>query len=104
MPLVVYASNLSAGCRDTTKRSVTPQGRFSANHIFALKQAAIDGVGFAVVPSFMVTEEIKSRTLKVVCGSWELQGGPLHIVYPAQKFLSLRLRHFVDYATEHFSS
>lgn len=85
------------------KRAVTPRGRFSANHIFALKQAAIDGVGFAVVPSFMVTEEIKSKTLKVVCGSWELQGGPLHIVYPAQKFLSLRLRHFVDYATEHFS-
>jgi len=66
------------------KRSVTPQGRFSANHIFALKQAAIDGVGFAVVPSFMVTEELKRKRLKVVCGSWELQGGPLHLVYPAQ--------------------
>jgi DNA-binding transcriptional LysR family regulator len=86
------------------KRSVTPRGRLSANHFFALKQAAIDGVGFAAVPSFMVTEEIKSKTLKVVCGSWELQGGSLHLVYPAQKFLSLRLRHFVDYATEHFSS
>jgi DNA-binding transcriptional LysR family regulator len=52
----------------------------------------------------MVTEELKRKTLKVVCGSWELQGGPLHLVYPAQKFLSLRLRHFVAYAVEHFAS
>jgi DNA-binding transcriptional LysR family regulator len=86
------------------QRSVIPRGRLSANHMFALKQAALAGVGFAVVPSFMVTEELKRKTLKVVCGSWELHGGPLHIVYPAQKFLSLRLRQFVAYAMEHFSS
>jgi DNA-binding transcriptional LysR family regulator len=85
------------------KRVVTPRGRLSANHSFALKQAAIDGLGFAVIANFMIEDEIKNRKLKVVCPSWQVHGDSAHIVFPAQRFLSPKLRHFIDFAAAHFA-
>jgi len=83
--------------------TIVPKGRFSANHMFALKQAAIDGLGFAVVPASMIVDELASQTLSVVCANWELQGGQLNLVYPNQKFLPPKLRRFIDFAVEYFS-
>jgi DNA-binding transcriptional LysR family regulator len=84
------------------KYAFTPKGRLGANHIFALKQAAVEGLGFAVVPNFMITEEIKAKTLRVVCPDWQVQGDPIGLVFPAQKFMAARLRTFIDYATANF--
>jgi DNA-binding transcriptional LysR family regulator len=84
------------------KKTINPRGPLSANHFFALKQAVVEGLGFAVVPAYMVEDDLKNKTLKIVCDKWELDGGPAHIVFPPQKFLSLKLRRFIDYSAERF--
>jgi DNA-binding transcriptional LysR family regulator len=84
------------------RKTITPRGPLSANHFFALKQAVAEGLGFAVVPDYMVEDDLRNKTLKTVCERWEFEGGPAHIVYPSQKFLSLKLRRFIDYSVERF--
>jgi DNA-binding transcriptional LysR family regulator len=85
------------------ERSFTPCGRFSANHMATVKQAAISGLGFAVIPTFMAENEIKNNSLKVVCSSWQVRGGPIHMLFPAQKFRSRKLRHFIDFTVDNFT-
>lgn len=84
------------------RKTITTRGPLSANHFFVLKQTVIEGLGFAVVPDYMVEDDLRIKTLKIVCDKWELDGGPAHIVYPSQKFLSLKLRRFIDYSAERF--
>ena len=83
--------------------TVVPKGRFSANHMFALKQAALDGLGFAVIPASMIVDELANQTLSIVCADWELQGGQMNLVYPHQKFLPPKLRQFIDFAVAYFN-
>ena len=82
--------------------TLVPKSRFAANHMFALKQATIDGLGFAVIPASMIVDELANQTLKIVCANWELQGGQLSLVYPNQKFLPPKLRYFIDFAVAYF--
>lgn len=83
------------------QRTITPAGRFSANHQLALKQAVLDGLGFGVMAHFMIEEELERQMLQIVCPAWEMKMLPAHIVYPAQKFLSPKLRHFIDFVSQH---
>lgn len=85
------------------RKEITPRGSFSVNHIYSLKESALNGLGLALVPNFMVTAELKEKTLKVVCPDWTSSGHFIHIVFPGQKFVSPKMRTFIDFAIERLS-
>lgn len=85
------------------RKEITPRGDLLVNHIHSLKEATLNGLGLALLPSFMVTAEVKEKTLRVVCPEWTCTGNPMHIVFPGQKFVSPKMRSFIDFAIERLS-
>ena len=48
--------------------------------------ATLAGAGLAVLPDFLVMEDIKAGRLMHILPSWTLPAGGIHAVYPAARF------------------
>lgn len=82
---------------------VKVEGRIIANNGQALADAAREGLGIGLAPDFIVSEEIRSGDLVPILQDWEVQELALWVVYPHRRFLSRKVRLFVDYIAEAFS-
>ena len=68
-----------------------------------LRDAAVDGLGIILTPTFIVYQEILSGSLVPLLPqyrSWELAA---YAIYPQTRYLSQRVRAFVDYLVHRFS-
>ena len=100
--------------RSTTKHAWTLQNtagdavdidfvpRYAADDMFALRQAAIDGIGVAQLPDYIVAEQVGSGALEVVLPKWMLPVGIIHAVFPSRRGLSPAVRCFVDFLAAEF--
>ncbi len=79
---------------------VAISGRVGLNNLSALNEFILQGDGIAYFPSFLVKDELASRKLVRVLPEWGSKPRPLHIVYPAQKHLSPKLKAFLSLAVE----
>jgi DNA-binding transcriptional LysR family regulator len=80
--------------------TVTPVITMSS--LVALRDAALAGAGFAFLPRFMVGKDIEDGRLAHANASWVGVKSPISIVYPSSRFLSARLRAFIDLLVERF--
>lgn len=78
-------------------------GRVSVNNMSLVRDFAISGEGIALMPHFMCTEEVKRGKLKVILKDWFNSPGPIHAVYPGQRYLLPKVRVFVDHLVKHCS-
>ena len=76
---------------------VQTQPRFRSNHVDVLKNAAESGLGIAFVPHFMVKDSVDSGRLIPLLSDWTSEEKPIHVLYPAQKFVVPKARAFVDF-------
>ncbi len=61
----------------------------------------LEGLGIALLPTFLVTEELRSGRLESILAE-ELESViPIHAVYPHRKHLSAKVRVFVDHLVNH---
>jgi DNA-binding transcriptional LysR family regulator len=75
-------------------------GRITADDFETLRALAVLGWGIALLPSFLCTEEIKERKLVSVLPSWRGDSVTISVVYPAQRFVSPKIRAFIAAAEE----
>jgi DNA-binding transcriptional LysR family regulator len=73
-----------------------------SNHGEALLVAARKAVGIAVAPSFMVSRDFQSGRLEPVLSDWALPGFGVFAVYPHRRFLSPKVRVFLEALTAAF--
>ena len=76
--------------------------RYASDDMFALRQAALDGIGVAQLPDYIVAEQIASGSLEVVLPKWMLPVGVIHAVFASRRGLSPAVRSFVDFVTAEF--
>lgn len=72
------------------------------NSLVALRDAAITGAGFAYLPRFIVADDVAAGRLALATPKWSGAIVPISLVYPSARFLSARLRGFVDILVETF--
>lgn len=89
---------------DGVESMLTVSGNLKSNLADALRIAAIQGCGLVQLPSYVVGLDIKSRRLKPVLENYEPEGLPIHISYAHRKYLSAKVRTFVDFLQEYFKS
>ncbi len=80
-------------------KTTTPQirARISANNGDFLARAAIDGLGIALLPSFIVSEALAKGELEAIpCGD-VVDDGAVHAVLPAGRQPPLLVRRFIDF-------
>jgi LysR family transcriptional regulator AphB len=67
-----------------------------------IKQAAIDGVGVAVIPDYMCTKEIKSKKLINILPDWGMEVVEVYALYPKHRSNIPKVKVFLDFVTEVF--
>jgi DNA-binding transcriptional LysR family regulator len=83
---------------------VEVQGRYfvAANDAQVYVAAGLQGQGVIQAATFMVQDLLRSGALVQVLNDWHVENLPMHIVYPPNRYLSNRLRVFVDWVAELF--
>jgi DNA-binding transcriptional LysR family regulator len=72
-------------------RVVRPAAVLRVNNGMFIRDAAIAGLGIALVPSFIVAEELRSGALKALNVGYEPEGADLNIAYPRDRTSSAKL-------------
>ncbi|MEX3019265.1 LysR family transcriptional regulator [Kluyvera sp. STS39-E] len=80
--------------------SVAIASRLSTDSLYVAKNAALAGVGVAVVSSWTVEEELANGTLVELLPQWQAAPLPVHLVYPWARYYPVRLRKFLDLMRE----
>jgi len=88
--------------------AVPVAGPFRSNSGDALVAAAKAGYGIVLVPRWLVDHELRDGSLAVLLNDYRVAPDALnnavHIVYPSTRFLSPKVRVFVDFLVEHFAT
>jgi len=85
--------------RGTERRSIQAAGGFRANNSEAVHQAALHGLGIALLPAYQVREDISAGRLRVLMPDWMAEPLMLHVAYPGPRHLPLRTRTVLDFLT-----
>ena len=67
-----------------------------------LRCAAVDGLGIAQLPSFIVFKEIEQGTLVPVLSDYQRTDLNAYAIYPQTRHLSQRVRAFIDFLLKRF--
>jgi DNA-binding transcriptional LysR family regulator len=82
--------------------SITPA--FKANNSEMLRQMAISGLGVLCLPSFIIGPDIRSGKLKRLMTNVEpLPQRNIYALYPHNRYMSAKVRLFIDFVAEAFA-
>jgi DNA-binding transcriptional LysR family regulator len=76
---------------------VVPRRRIEVNTAANCVAAAVGGAGIARLFDYQIPDELVSGALVPVLGDYAGAPQPIHIVYPRQGFLALKVRSFIDW-------
>lgn len=76
----------------------------SANNGDFLRQSAVEGLGMILLPTFIAWQDIKAGNLIPLLTDFQLTEFGAHAVYPQTRFLSARVRQFIDFLSDFFGS
>ncbi|MDJ0793839.1 MAG: LysR family transcriptional regulator [Woeseiaceae bacterium] len=88
----------------TETDDVRVTGKFSASNGDAIRLAAMAGRGLALQPTFIVGDDIRKGRLQLVLEDFEVEPMGLYAVYAHRKYLSGKVRTFVDFLDGYFGS
>lgn len=77
---------------------VLPRTRITVNSAASCVAAALGGTGIARVFDYQVAGELGSGALVPILTAFDSEPQPVHIVYPRQGLLPLKVRVFIDWA------
>lgn len=82
--------------------SVAFEPRYAADDMYALRQAAEDGIGIAQLADYVVMDHIASGALEIILPDWTLPSGIVHAVFPTRRGLSPAIRSLIDFLALEF--
>ena len=78
-------------------------GQLTVNNVQALLTAALNGIGIAMLPDFLVEAHIAKGRLVQLFPEQDFSRGPLQLVYLRDRQMTSKLRSFVDFVIDRFS-
>jgi DNA-binding transcriptional LysR family regulator len=82
---------------------VPVRGRIAVNHMGAVREAAIAGMGVALLPALICASDVRSGALTVLELGAASPPVPVWITHAAGRFLPPAVRAFVDHVKAHFT-
>lgn len=86
--------------RDGERVTVRVEGRLTTNNGEVLRDAALNGLGIARLPSFIVAREIEAGRLETLFDDWRGGEVGIYAVYPAHRLANPAVAAFVDFLVE----
>jgi DNA-binding transcriptional LysR family regulator len=96
-PLGIYEWKLKS---QKSSATIKVGGRMILNDLNLVKLLAVNATGIALLPTFLCHEDVQLGRLTRILPDWNSTPGPVHFVYPAQKFVLPKLSAFISLATE----
>lgn len=84
--------------------SVHPHGRFKADNGVTLAAAAVQGLGIAALPDFLIQDAIAAGTLVTVLAAYPSPPAGIYLVRPPSDFQIRKVRVLGDILTECFGA
>jgi DNA-binding transcriptional LysR family regulator len=69
--------------------------------VASVREAVRAGLGVAVLPDWLIREDLLSRRLVRVLPQWNAKDLPVHVVYAGARLLPTRVRTFIDFAVSY---
>ncbi len=89
---------------DGSTGSITMKGHIRCNNADMMRAAALAGMGVGLFPDFMVKQEVAAGKLTPLFPHYKtLPERNIYAVFPHQRYLSTRVRAFVDHMTHTFA-
>jgi DNA-binding transcriptional LysR family regulator len=88
--------------RKGVEKVVHVSGNLRGNNGDILIDAAIEGLGVIVQPTFLVGDALRRKQLVRILPDWEADEFSVFAVYPHRKFLPPKVRSFIDFLAERF--
>lgn len=79
---------------------ITVHGPLCANNGEPLQEAALQGVGIALLPRFIVEDDLKTGRLQQVMPGYEAPLLSVCVLYPVNRHLSTKVRLFIEFLAE----
>jgi DNA-binding transcriptional LysR family regulator len=90
--------------KDGREHTVRVAGPLHSNNGDLLAAAAVAGVGIAYEPEFILGPDLKAGRLVPILTSYSAPTGPIYAVYPSRRYLSAKVRAFVDFLAQRFAN
>lgn len=82
---------------------VEVRSALNVNSYPVVRQAAINGLGVALLPAFVCAQDLRHGRLVALLPEHTAQTSTLYAVYPSGRYLSPKVRAFLDLIVEHTS-
>ncbi len=82
------------------REQVRVDGNLEANDAGALREALLAGLGIALLPLWLIGEDVRDGRLEVVMPDYPAPDSAIYAVYAPGRFLSPKVRRFVDFLVE----
>ncbi|WP_299788186.1 transcriptional regulator GcvA [uncultured Shewanella sp.] len=83
--------------------SLTTQKKFGMEHFYMLSQAAVSGMGLALIPRFFIEEQLADGSLVIPFDSSFSSPYTYYVLTPRSKNLPLKAKAFIDWLLEIFA-
>ncbi|SET34016.1 LysR family transcriptional regulator [Pseudomonas graminis] len=90
-------------CNGKETQRVTVSGPLHANNGDILAQAAVAGMGIALLPNFIVERAVADGRLVPVLCDWEAPAITVNAVYPSARRVPMKTRAFIDFLVAELS-
>lgn len=82
---------------------ISVNGRLRSNNLSVLLRAARDGLGVAVLPSYVASDGLRSGELEAILGDWTLPDQKIHAVYPSPRMVPAKVQELVIWLKGRFT-
>ncbi len=88
--------------KDDKKYAVKVTGSLHANYGEALASAASEGLGFVLLPSFVLEPYLKTGELEIVLPEYKVEDLGIFAVFPQSRLLPPKVRTFIEFLHKRF--
>lgn len=82
--------------------TIAVAGAFCSNNGEALAIAAVQGLGIARLPEFILEPYLTSQKLQIILPDYCLRALSIHIIYPVNRHLSTKVKLFTEFLQNHY--
>lgn len=84
--------------REEQRENIEVTPRLKANNVFAVRDAALAGLGVAKLPQIVAAPALNDRRLHPLLAEWSLPTVAVHAVFASVRYLTPKVRGFIDLA------
>lgn len=107
-PLEGFRSRWIFRDKNGNKSEILVQGRTIISNAIALQQCAIAGMGLALLPNWLIGEDLRAGSLTDVFPDYDVTATDFStaawLIYPSGSYIPLKVRAFVDFLKNSLSS